>query len=104
METAIVATNWGGQQEFMTDANSYTLRYSLADIGEENLQLMYGQQWANADTEHLKTTMRYVSQNQAECVAKGKQGRLDMIAAYAPEVVGPMVVARLREIAKMQHS
>jgi hypothetical protein len=27
-----------------------------------------------------------------------------MIAAYAPEVVGPMVVARLHEVAKMHRA
>src|SRR5581483_12361120 len=74
MELPVIATNWSGNTEFMTEANSYLLDYELAEAKylEAGLWHYRGHRWANPSEQHLRQLMRHVSTHREEAAQKGK--------------------------------
>ncbi|GEM_PF-3364967 len=100
MELPVIATNWSGNTEFMTEANSYLLDYELAEAKylEAGLWHYRGHRWANPSEQHLRQLMRHVSTHREEAAQKGKAARSHMVENFSIARVGEKVLQRLRAI------
>lgn len=83
----VIATNWGGQTDFVNEDNGYLVNYELETTGasfNESIAPHYNQiftdnmTWANPSIDHLQERMREAYENQEQAKAKGLQGRKDM--------------------------
>ncbi len=66
----VIATDWGGHQQWLSSEYAYPLKYSLAPIGGGTPDCLN----ARADKEHLKYLMLHTFRNRAECEKKGRIG------------------------------
>lgn len=98
MQLPVIATNWSGMTEYMTDQNSYPLPAERMSQVEEGP--FKGHFWAEPSFRHLKSLMRRVVVNPKEAKQKGKAARQDMVEKYAPEVVAQVV---LEQLLRIQH-
>ncbi|KAL6049313.1 Glycosyltransferase, CAZy family GT4 [Balamuthia mandrillaris] len=96
MELPVIATNWSGPSDFLTEANSYPLRVEKMESAGffENGG---GGQWAKPDVKHLQRLMRRVMEEQetGEARRKGKRAREDVVERFEAERVAEMVQRRL---------
>jgi hypothetical protein len=91
MEKPTIATFWSGPTEFMTEENSYPLKYTqLEDVDKSLGPGTKGHKWVVPSKEHLKQLMRHLVENPEEGVKKGKQAREDM-KKYSIENVSHLV-------------
>jgi len=77
----VVATNWSGPTEYMTEKNSYPLSYTgLSPVPENEMfyHFLKGGNWADPDEKELRALMRHIIDNPDEAAKKGKQARRDM--------------------------
>lgn len=86
----VISTGWGGQMDFLNKKNAFLIDYKLRppEISMKSkhaISTTYrtfkekGQQWAEADVDHLKKLMRYAYNHSDRCKRKGQQGRKDML-------------------------
>jgi glycosyltransferase involved in cell wall biosynthesis len=96
MEVPVIATNWSGPTEFMTEENSFPLQINgLVPVGEGPFK---DHMWADPSLEHLKERMRFAFSHPEEVEKRGKKAREDMVAKYSPRIIGDMVINRLKAI------
>lgn len=79
-----IGTRWGGNLDFMTDANSYLLAtdgLTDVDAGVE-VAAFRGHRWANPSVEHLRTLMRHVASHPDEAAETGLRARADMVTRW----------------------
>jgi len=75
----VIATNWGGHQQWLSPAYAYPLRYTLVPISGATPNCCN----ARADKDHLKQLMLHAVTNRAEVAEKGNRA-----AAIIPNVSG----------------
>lgn len=75
-----IATNFGGNLEYMTTKNSFLLNYTLTPVTGMPQFKWYDetQFWAEVEMDHLKSTMRWVYEHQEKAKVKGKQAIKDL--------------------------
>lgn len=98
MALPVIATNWSGMTEYMTEANSYPL--PLDGFVEVQEGPFKGHLWAEPSIEKLQSLMRHVFSHPSEARAKGLLARQTMVARYSPEVVTKEIVQQLSTIEK----
>jgi glycosyltransferase involved in cell wall biosynthesis len=94
MELPVLASAFGGQSDFMTKNNSYSLKTKMVDIPSQpgaDLRMLYGKQWCEASVPHLKSRMRHVVKHPKEARRKGVQARKDIARRYNPALIGRKV-------------
>ena len=91
-----IATNWGGNTEFMTEETSLLIKVN----GTEPAPSGFAGRWAVPDVEDLKAKMRWVYENQDEAVLLGKRARKHIVANFSQEAVAPLILRRLHDIRK----
>ncbi|KAG0570881.1 hypothetical protein KC19_6G194500 [Ceratodon purpureus] len=93
MELPVIATNWSGMTEYMTELNSYPLQVErMSEVLEGPFK---GHLWAEPSISHLMLLMRHVVVHPEEARQKGKVARFDMMTKFSQEVVGRIVVEQL---------
>lgn len=98
MSLPVIATNWSGPTEYMTEENSYPL---LVDRMSEVMEGPFrGHLWAEPSVTKLRVLMRHVMNNVDESKAKGRKAREDMITKFAPEIVADIVSKHVQNIVK----
>lgn len=70
----VIACNYGGMAEFLSESNSFPLDYNLIQAGEHHAG--YGR-WAKPDMAHLVQTMQMVHADRYSAECKGLRGALD---------------------------
>ena len=87
----VIATGWGGHLDFLTERNSFLVKYNLSKPGlsmnsSDAISLVHpelfgeeGQLWAEVDVQDLRRKMRVAYENPGLCRTKGIQGRNDML-------------------------
>ena len=68
-----IATNFGGQKDFINTKNGWLLDCKLIDSYEEE-----GVKWALPDVEHLKKLMRACFKYKKKAIEKGEQAYKDI--------------------------
>ncbi|XP_042475292.1 uncharacterized protein LOC122057306 [Macadamia integrifolia] len=96
MSLAVIATNWSGPTEYLTEENSYPLPVDeMSDVTEGPFK---GHLWAEPSVDKLRFLMRHVMSNPEEGREKGKKAREDMMRRFSPEVVAGIVVDKIEKI------
>jgi len=71
-----IATNFGGQTDFINEKNGWLIDYDLAPACEDSL-LYEEAEWAEIDISKLRKAMRYAYEHPEEVKKKGKQALSD---------------------------
>ncbi|XVE68585.1 hypothetical protein DITRI_Ditri09bG0080200 [Diplodiscus trichospermus] len=96
MSLPVIATNWSGPTEYLTEENSYPLPVErMSEVMEGPFK---GHLWAEPSVGKLQELMRHVISNVEEARSKGKQARKDMIKRYSPEIVAEIVTGYIQNI------
>jgi len=94
MRLPTVATRWGGQTEFMNDANSFLVDVAaLVPSGE-------GMLWAQIDIPKLRKTMRLIINKPELAAQKAEQAYTDMRTFWTQRAVSKDMSQRVVTIAK----
>lgn len=96
MSLPIIATNWSGPTEYMTESNSYPLSTNGLKAVKEGA--FKGHLWANPSTNHLRELLRFTSQHRADVKRKGLQARKDMEEQYSIDAMGLKLKQLLLEV------
>jgi glycosyltransferase involved in cell wall biosynthesis len=70
---SVVATDWGGHQQWLHTQYAYPLNYELEPFGVPGRDLL-NCKWAKADKDHLKALMLHCFRNREEVKQKGMTG------------------------------
>ncbi|ESQ48979.1 hypothetical protein EUTSA_v10020598mg [Eutrema salsugineum] len=96
MSLPVIATNWSGPTEYLTEQNGYPLM--VEEMSEVNEGPFKGHQWAEPSVDKLRVLMRHVMSKPDEAKVKGNRGRDDMVKNFAPEVVAKVVADQIERI------
>ena len=96
MSLPVIATNWSGPTEYLTEENSYPLPVDrMSEVVEGPF---IGHLWAEPSVDKLQVLMRHVMSNVEEAKAKGKRAREDMIRRFSPDIVAEIVTNHIQDI------
>jgi glycosyltransferase involved in cell wall biosynthesis len=95
----VVATAYGGNMEFMSEMSSYPVAWVTAHVGEGVEHYPANASWAEPDIEHAARLLRAVHRDPEGARHRAQQGKNDVRALLAPEVVGANMRGRLLELA-----
>ena len=86
----VIATNWGGQLDFLNNQNSFLIESHLAPVPPDvEIQYYRGHCWAEPDVDHLRQLMREAYSHPDEARRKAKHGREDILRKYGWSAVIP---------------
>lgn len=94
----VIATNYSGNTDFMTSANSCPVKYSLISVKPGEYPFAEGQVWADADVEHAAWYMRRLAQKRSYRESIGAAARDTMNRDFSPEVTGRRCLRRLQAL------
>lgn len=83
----VIATNWSGNTDFMTDHNSYPVDYRLVEITSDCGPYKKGQIWAEPDIDCASALMRHIYLNPSEAREKGVQAARDIREKHSASAV-----------------
>ncbi|RYQ92284.1 hypothetical protein Ahy_B09g098468 isoform A [Arachis hypogaea] len=96
MSLPVIATNWSGPTEYLTDDNSYPLPVDgMSEVMEGPFM---GHLWAEPCVDELQNLMRRVMDHRNAATAKGRKAREDMIRRFSPEIVADIVTEQIENI------
>ncbi len=100
MGLPVIATNWSGNTEFMTDDTALLVDFELveADNFESSQSHYAGHRWAEPFEEHLRQQMRRVFDKPSEGRRIGQSARTHVLKHYSNEAVAELVAERLQTI------
>ena len=96
----VVGTGYSGNMDFMTEANSYPVAYTMAAVGGGAEPYAADEEWAEPDLDDAVRLLRHVRKNPSEAAARGARAAADIRAKYAPRVAGEALAERLQRIGK----
>ncbi|HEX2273111.1 MAG TPA: glycosyltransferase [Acidimicrobiales bacterium] len=91
----VIATGWGGPADFLHEAVSYPLDWSLVPA-RARCPYYAGFEWAEPDHDHLRFLMRQVYDDPAAAALKGQAAAQEVAARYSWEEAARRVKARLQ--------
>jgi glycosyltransferase involved in cell wall biosynthesis len=94
-----IATDWSGNRDFMTTANSFPVRYELATLAESIGPYEQGGTWAEPSLDHAAELMRYVYEHRDLAAACGARAQRDIWLRYSEKAVATQIEHRLRAVA-----
>jgi glycosyltransferase involved in cell wall biosynthesis len=95
----VIATDYGGTADFVTDAVGFPLRYRLVEIAQSHGPYTQGAVWSEPSREHLTGLLRAVAADPPAAAARGQRARAHMREAYSAAAVGRRMRERLSAIA-----
>jgi glycosyltransferase involved in cell wall biosynthesis len=94
----VVATDFGGNTEFMTKRNSYLVPYTPTKVGIGVEHYPQDASWAEPDIEVAARLLRGVVEHREDAMRHAAQGRLDVLAKLSPHAVGARILADLEQL------
>jgi len=94
----VIATNYSGNVDFMTEANSYLVDYRLVPLTKDYGPYMRGFVWAEPDVAQAAGYIRQVALNKPAALDKGRLALRDLRATRLPAQTGAAMRARLDAI------
>lgn len=96
MSLPVIATNWSGPTEYLSEKNSYPLAVDrMSEVVDGPFK---GHLWAEPSVDKLRHLMRHVMNNPEEAKSKGKKAREDMINKFSAEIVANIVSDQIQQI------
>ena len=105
--TPVIATGYSSNMDFMTEVNSFPVRYRLREITADDhadqplFRQMYaaGQSWAEPDIGHAAELMRYVVDHPEDTRARAALAKNDLAMGWSYEAVGQRMRGHFRQLA-----
>lgn len=94
----VIATNYSGNTDFMTDTNSFLIPWSRVPVGHGAGGYDPAATWAEPDEDAAVETMRFVFKNQHEARIRGARAREDVLGGHSQAAAGTIMKSRLEEI------
>jgi glycosyltransferase involved in cell wall biosynthesis len=94
----VIATAYGGNVDFMSEDNSYLVRYSLIELDRDYTPYQKGWVWADPDLDHAAELMRAVYENREAAASVGKKAAADISRLLGEDAVGRAMTGRLETI------
>jgi glycosyltransferase involved in cell wall biosynthesis len=94
----VVATAYGGNMEFMSEANSYPVPWTPVPVGEGVEHYPTSATWAEPDVKQAARVLRELRSDPERGRGRALQGQADVQALLAPEVVGALMRDRLERL------
>jgi glycosyltransferase involved in cell wall biosynthesis len=94
----VVATGWSGNTDFMTESNSFPVRYELVELAEDTGPYRAGSLWAEPSVEHAAGLVRRVFDDRELARARGAVARAAIERCYSEKRVGEVIQQRLAEV------
>jgi glycosyltransferase involved in cell wall biosynthesis len=91
----VIATDYGGTADFVTEEVGYPLRYRLVELDRDHGPYPKGAIWADPSRQHLAALLRSILANPRGARAKGQRGRARIIEDYSAAAVGCRIRERL---------
>ena len=91
----VIATNYGGNTDFMSPHNSYLVDHELVHLAKDTGAYRKGWRWAEPSVAHAAELMRHVYENREEARLVGDRGRQDVLERLSPQRVGGLMRERL---------
>ncbi len=86
--TPVIATNYGGVLEFLTEDNAYLVDYELVQVGDHADPYPPDAVWADPDIDQLAARMRYVFEHPEEAVERAARAATEIRAGHTPRAAG----------------
>ena len=96
--TPVIATNYSGNIDFMTEENSFLIPWERVAVGEGAGGYSPTATWAEPNEEIAAETMRSVFENQLEARIRGARAREDVLGGHSEAAAGAIMKSRLEEI------
>lgn len=94
-----IATDWSGNTDFTTVANSFPVRYELTTLAQSVGPYEQGATWAEPSRDHAAELMRQVYEDRDFAAQLGARAQRDIWLRYSEEAVATQIEQRLRAIA-----
>jgi GT2 family glycosyltransferase len=94
----VIATDWGGQRDFMSIHNAYPLQVERLVAADPLNPYYRGAQWAEPSYEHLRLLLRYVYEHREEARARGLRASQEVLSTWSWERSARRLGARLRQL------
>lgn len=97
----VMATDWSGNMDFMTQSNSYLVPSQLVRLQADSGPYKRGELWADPSVENAAQLMRRMLEKPLEARERAAQARLDIQREYSTEAVADRILARLLSIQEL---
>jgi glycosyltransferase involved in cell wall biosynthesis len=94
----VIATRYGGTQEFLNEENAYLVDWEPAKVGEGAFPYPSDGVWAEPDLDQAAELMRQVLAEPDVARARGAIAREEMLERHSPQVAGAAMRRRLELI------
>lgn len=98
MGKPVVATRYGGNLEFMTDANSWLVDYELTPIGEGHEPYPAAGRWASPDVAQAAEHMRDIFVDPQGARERARGGALELAERHSARIAGGHMRRRLEHV------
>jgi glycosyltransferase involved in cell wall biosynthesis len=95
---SVVATAYGGNNEFMRESNSYPVAWTMTPVGKGVEHYPAAARWAEPDIDHAARLLRRIREDPDDARLRTDRARADVRALLAPEVVGARMYDRLEKL------
>ena len=97
MELPVIASNWSGNTEFMSQTNSLLVDCEIIPVQqvENEMAFMAGHYWAQPSEEQTREYMRGLFDDPSQGRQLGQVSRREMQEHFNPESVSHIVMERL---------
>ncbi|PKH86221.1 hypothetical protein CRG98_049990 [Punica granatum] len=96
MSLPLIATNWSGPTEYLTEENSYPLPVErMVEVVEGPFK---GHLWAEPSVDELRRLMKHLVSSPEERKNRGRQARRDMIRRFSPGIVAEIVSEEIEKL------
>jgi len=100
MRLPVIATNWSGPTEFITDDHGYLL--PITGLVDANLDSFPNHKWSDPDPQALEYLLSHVKENPKEAKDKGQRAREYVVKEWSNLAVAKQVSSHLHRLATNQ--
>lgn len=93
---AVVATDYGGSTEFITDNTGYPVQWSRIDVGPDDYILAQNATWADPSIDHAAEILRFIYENPQDARKRAEHGFKHLVKHHSYEAVGKRMVGLLQ--------
>jgi len=94
----VIATNYSGNTDFMTEENSFPVNYKLVKLEKDYGPYKKDNVWAEPDERHAAKQMRLVYEIPEVAARKAMFAQRDIITRFSPLAIADIILQRLYEI------
>lgn len=94
----VIATDYGGNTEFMSAANSYLVPYEMTNVGPGCEHYSPDARWAEPDVSSAAAALRVIAGDPGAARERGRRAQAEVRMLLAPERIGRLMVRRFNAL------